>query len=106
MYRLNINGAIEFEHLEPVVRFDDTINAASTIALFRQIEQTNPQSAVHSDHLRQRALLPIQGGERLLDVRRLPRPVAGVLLGLVRGPRTTHTPILSAWRGSAMDYSR
>ncbi len=35
--RLNINGAIDLERLEPVVRYDDTINAASTIALFDQI---------------------------------------------------------------------
>ncbi len=39
--RLNINGAIDLERLEPVVRFDDTINAASTIALFEQIEELN-----------------------------------------------------------------
>ncbi len=42
--RLNINGAIELERLEPVVRFDDSINAASTIALFEQIEEANPLS--------------------------------------------------------------
>ena len=40
--RLNINGAIELQRLEPVVRFDDTINAVSTIALFQQIEEANP----------------------------------------------------------------
>ena len=34
---LNINGAIDLERLEPVVRYDDTIDAASTIALFDQI---------------------------------------------------------------------
>jgi len=39
--RVNINGAIELARLEPVVRFDDTINADSTIALFRQLEQFN-----------------------------------------------------------------
>ena len=39
--RLNINGAIELEHLEPVVRFDDTINADSTIALFEELERLN-----------------------------------------------------------------
>jgi len=42
--RLNINGAIELESLEPVVRFDETINAASTIALFKQLEEGNPES--------------------------------------------------------------
>ncbi len=35
--RLNINGAIDLERLESVVRYDDTIDAASTIALFDQI---------------------------------------------------------------------
>ncbi len=39
--RVNINGAIDLERLEPVVRFDDTINADSTIALFEQLEQAN-----------------------------------------------------------------
>jgi transposase len=37
--RININGAIDLERLEPVVRFDDTINADSTIALFEQPEE-------------------------------------------------------------------
>ena len=36
--RVNINGAIDLERLEPVGRFDDTINADSTIALFKQLE--------------------------------------------------------------------
>jgi transposase len=40
--RLNINGAINVETLSAEVRFDDTIDAASTIALFEQIEQANP----------------------------------------------------------------
>lgn len=35
--RLNINGAVDLERLAPVVRYDDTIDAASTIALFDQI---------------------------------------------------------------------
>jgi len=35
--RLNINGAIDLERLEPVVRYDDTIDADSTIALFEQL---------------------------------------------------------------------
>lgn len=43
--RVNINGAIDLETLEPVVRFDDTINAASTIALFEQIERAHPSAA-------------------------------------------------------------
>lgn len=37
--RLNINGAINLEQLEPVVRYDDTINADSTIALLEQLEE-------------------------------------------------------------------
>jgi transposase len=39
--RLNINGAIDLERLEPVVRFDDTIDADSTIALLKQLEEVN-----------------------------------------------------------------
>jgi len=35
--RLNINGAVDLERLEPVVRYDDTIDAASTLALFDQL---------------------------------------------------------------------
>ena len=37
--RVNINGAIDLERLEPIVRFDDSINADSTIALFAQLEK-------------------------------------------------------------------
>uniref|UniRef100_UPI001FB6CEFA transposase n=1 Tax=Candidatus Thiosymbion oneisti TaxID=589554 RepID=UPI001FB6CEFA len=43
--RVNINGAIDLERLEPVVRFDDTINADSTIALFQQLEAIHPLAA-------------------------------------------------------------
>jgi transposase len=39
--RLNINGAIDLDRLEPVVRFDDTIDADPTIALFQQLEALN-----------------------------------------------------------------
>ena len=39
--RVNINGAIDLQRLEPVVRFDDTINADSTIALFEELERVN-----------------------------------------------------------------
>ena len=42
--RLNINGAINVETLSAQVRFDDTIDADSTIALFEQIEQANPNA--------------------------------------------------------------
>jgi hypothetical protein len=37
--RVNINGAIDLERLQPVARFDDTINGQSTIALLPQLEQ-------------------------------------------------------------------
>ena len=40
--RLNINGAINVQALSAEVRFDETIDAASTIALFQQLEQANP----------------------------------------------------------------
>jgi transposase len=43
--RLNINGAVDLERLEPVVRYDDTIDAASTIALFDQILLTYAYAA-------------------------------------------------------------
>jgi len=39
--RVNINGAIDLDSLAPVVRFDDTINADSTIALFEELERIN-----------------------------------------------------------------
>jgi transposase len=39
--RVNINGAIDLERLEPVVRFDDTIDSDSAIALFKQLEELN-----------------------------------------------------------------
>ncbi len=40
--RLNINGAINIAALSAEMRFDDTINATSTIALFQQLEAANP----------------------------------------------------------------
>ena len=40
--RLNINGAIDVERMSAEIRFDDTIDAVSTIALFEQIERANP----------------------------------------------------------------
>jgi len=39
--RVNINGAVDLQRLEPVVRFDETINAQSTIALFEELERLN-----------------------------------------------------------------
>jgi transposase len=44
--RLNSNGAIDLESLEPVVRFDESINAESTIALFKQLEVLNVLAVV------------------------------------------------------------
>jgi transposase len=42
--RLNINGAITVNTLRGEFRFDATINAASAIALFQQIEAANPDA--------------------------------------------------------------
>ena len=40
--RPNINGVIDCNDLSAIVRYDDTINAQSTIKLFQQIELQNP----------------------------------------------------------------
>lgn len=37
--RININGALNADTLEVVIRTDDTINAQSTLALFKTLEQ-------------------------------------------------------------------
>jgi len=42
--RLNINGAINIETLEPTTGFYDTINANSTIDLFSKIEAKHPEA--------------------------------------------------------------
>ena len=42
--RLNINGAFNVETMCSIVRYDDTINSQSTIALFGQLEEANPQA--------------------------------------------------------------
>jgi transposase len=42
--RLTINEAINIETLRAEVRFDDTIDAAVTIALFQQLKQANPEA--------------------------------------------------------------
>ena len=42
--RLNINGAIDVQRMRAEIRFDDTIDAISTIALFEQIERANPMA--------------------------------------------------------------
>lgn len=44
--RLNINGAMNIETLEPTVRFYETINAQSAMDLFAQIEAKHPQGNV------------------------------------------------------------
>ncbi len=40
--RLNINGAINLETMAAQIRFDETINAISTVALLEQIEAAYP----------------------------------------------------------------
>jgi len=42
--RLNINGAINIETLEPVTGFYDTINADATVDLFAKIEAKHPEA--------------------------------------------------------------
>ncbi len=42
--RLNINGAIDIQSMSAEIRFDDTIDAISSIALFEQIEDANPHA--------------------------------------------------------------
>ena len=42
--RLNINGAIDVQRMSAEIRFDDTIDAISTIDLFEQIECANPHA--------------------------------------------------------------
>ena len=42
--RLNINDVIDCNDLSAIVRYDDTINAQSTIKLFQQIEAQNPRA--------------------------------------------------------------
>ena len=40
--RLNINGVIDQTSQQSIIRYDDTINAQSTVQLFQQIEAQNP----------------------------------------------------------------
>ncbi|MGZ8172277.1 MULTISPECIES: IS630 family transposase [Methylobacter] len=42
--RININGVIDTVNLQSIVRYDDTINAQSTVLLFKQIEEQNPEA--------------------------------------------------------------
>ena len=46
--RLNINGAINVQTMSAEIRFDETIDAVSTIALFQQLEKANPTAPVSS----------------------------------------------------------
>ncbi len=53
--RLHINGAMNTVSLQAIVRYDDTINAQSTIQLFQQIEAHHPTAAwiyIIGDHAR------------------------------------------------------
>ena len=40
--KLHINGAIDVQNMSAEIRFDDTIDAISSITLFEQIERANP----------------------------------------------------------------
>jgi transposase len=40
--RINLNGALDISDFDLVIREDPTLNAQSTIALFKQIEERNP----------------------------------------------------------------
>lgn len=42
--RININGALNADTLEVVIHTDDTINAQSTMALFKALEQKHPNA--------------------------------------------------------------
>ena len=42
--RINLNGAIDISDFDLVIREDPTLNAQSTIALFKQIEDKNPRA--------------------------------------------------------------
>ncbi len=42
--RLNINGAVNVDTMNMVMRYDDTINAQSTIQLFDQITSAYPEA--------------------------------------------------------------
>jgi len=43
--RINLNGAIDIESHEVVIREDKSINAQSTIELFKEIEEKNPKAS-------------------------------------------------------------
>ena len=45
-HRLNINGAINIKTLSTVVDYGDSLNAQSTISLFKKLESKNPDAEV------------------------------------------------------------
>jgi hypothetical protein len=45
-HRLNVNGAINIETLSTVVDYGDSLNAQSTISLFKKLESKNPDAEV------------------------------------------------------------
>jgi transposase len=69
--RLNINGAINVQTMSAQIRFDDTIDAVSTIALFQQIEQANPTASRiivicdNARYYRSRAVMEYLKGSRI-----------------------------------------
>ena len=60
--RLNINGATDLDCLAPVVRFEETINADSTIALSKQLDRLN---LIATQERRQHLANPIRAQRRL-----------------------------------------
>ncbi|WP_371264204.1 transposase [Nitrosomonas sp. Nm51] len=42
-----IQGAVDCAGLNPIVRYDDTINAQSTVALLQQIRQQHPAARIY-----------------------------------------------------------
>lgn len=75
--RLNINGVIDVETMAAVIRYDETIDAESTIALFEQIEATYPKAAtitVFCDNARYYRAKAVRGylEDSRIDVQFLP----------------------------------
>ena len=44
--RINLNGALDIESHEVIIREDESINAPSTVELFKEIEEKNPEAPV------------------------------------------------------------
>ena len=62
--RININGALDVEHLEVVVHDDTTINSASTVSLLEELEERNPEAekvVVIADNARYYRSKEVQG---------------------------------------------